>query len=233
MKLDETTIALIEEATRTAHSLGIDDIIFDKGRVRCMSEERTVVIIQDLVDFEMPFESLGITRIGLFLSRLNIVKDQADYSISIKSDDADVVQSMTMSCKGTKIEFRCSGAGTINAPKSVSDPSECIITLDRSVDSIISKAQSAMGATNITIINNKDGITFKMIDVNSDTFTHNVPCQYSVDNDIDYHFSNNYPIKLVLQLFKGVENPKFAVGQKGILRAKLNGITTFILPQVG
>ena len=85
----------------------------------------------------------------------------------------------------------------------------------------------------VNIISNKKGVSFELVDINSDifsyTFTNKVE---NLTDDSDTNFAHRYPIKTLLPLFKQNSEGTFTIGQKGILSISVQGLNLFVLPQV-
>ena len=81
MNLDKQSLAYITNVVNTARMVDIDDVIIEPGKVRAIDENKTVVLFQDTDVPEMPFNSIGLNRINVFLSRLGIAKTQEDFKV--------------------------------------------------------------------------------------------------------------------------------------------------------
>lgn len=232
MKLDTKILQYIEGVVNTAHRIGIEDLIIEDGLIRAMDENKTVVIHHTKNVPDLPFTSIGIGRINVFLSRLNIVKGQPNFNIDITTHDTEkYVKTMLMSAKGVKVDFRCANPKQIQAPKTVNDTLKCLVPLDADAVVLLQKAQQAMGAENVTIISNDEGVSFELYDSANDKFTHTYkPKVEPLDGD-DVQFVHTYPLKIVLPLFKENADGDFAIGKKGIMNIAINGINLWVLPQ--
>ncbi len=232
MKLDTTTISYIQNIVKTAQMVGIDNVIIEPERVRAIDDNKTVVLFQDKDVPELPFGSIGLNRIDVFQSRLDIVKTQPDFSIEAVSE-GEFVRSLNMKSKGTKVDYRCANPATIQAPRQVNDVMKHRVQLNAEAVLMLQKGQAAMGAETVTFISNKEGVSFELSDINSDVFAHTVSkSATSLTGDVDKGFVHRWPIKILLPLFKYNVDGYFDIGQKGILSISVNGLTIFVLPQV-
>lgn len=234
MKLDKESLAYITNVVNTAQLVGIDEIIIEPGRVRAVDDAKTVVLFQDENVPEMTFNSIGLNRIGLFRSRLDLVRTQEGFEVDVTSDDNnEFARGLVMKAKGVKVDYRCANPRSIQAPKGIRDETICDINVTPEAVYLLQKGQSAMGATNVSVISNDKGVTFELTDQNGDKFSHTFTDEVQTTaSDADTTFVNHYIVKTLLALFK--ENPEgtFSIGRKGILNITVNGLNIFLLPQV-
>jgi hypothetical protein len=233
MKLDHTFVSFMENVMATARQVGIDDVIIEQGLIRAMDDKKTV-IINHALDDELPFNSIGISRIGVLQSRLELAKGQDNFEVTATLDDENGwAKTLLITAKGVKVDFRCPNPEQIKAPKSTKDEMACLVPLDADAVVLLQKGQAAMGADSVRIISNANGVSFEMYDVNNDKFTHTYEATVESLNGGTTDFVHNYPLKIVLPLFRENAGGTFAVGQKGILNLEMNGINLFVIPQVG
>jgi len=229
MKLEPEIIAHIRKAVKTAHMLGIEDVCIDDGLVRAMHADRSVLIIAPN-DIDLPFDSMGITRIPQFLSRLDIVSNSDKFTIDFSATD-DVVKSVVMKCTGTKIDFKCGDPNKIIAPRKNNDVvSYGIAITDESIE-LLKKSEAAMKADEITIISNDDGVSFELNDVNNDIFRHELQIKAEILSGDSLAFAFRYPAKLLISLLRNNVN-YFEVAERGSLKLQINGFDIFVFPKV-
>lgn len=233
MKLDPEIVAYVLNVVKTARLVGIDNIIIEPDLVRAMDDANSVVLYQNENVPEMPFGSIGLTRIDTFMARFDIAKTQEKFSIEAAvQDDEDFARSLVMKGKGIKIDYRCGNPAKIKAPRQVNDTLKFRIPLNAEAVLLLQKGQAAMGSETVSIINN-DGVSFELVDVNNDVFKHTFAADAeSLTNDTNTKFAHRYPVKTLLALFKHNPDGHFMIGAKGILSFPINGLTVFVLPQV-
>jgi len=233
MKLTQDLIDFIETVVKTGQSVNIDNVIIEPDMVRAIDDARTVVLYQNTNVPEMPFGSIGLNRIGVFLSRLDIAKSQDNFTLDvIVDDDSEYARSITMKGTGTKIDYRCANPTTIQAPRQINDNLVYRIELNAEAVSLLQKGQVAMGSETVTIASD-DGVSFELTDVNSDAFKHTFsPDVELLDEDANPAFTHRYPAKTLLALFKQNPDGHFDIGEKGILNINVNGLDIYVLPQV-
>jgi len=234
MKLTTDEIIYIQKVVKTAQMVDIDNIIIEPNLVRAIDDDKTVVLFQDSDVPDMAFGSIGLNRISVFMSRLDIAKTQEGFTIELdNTNDSEYARALNMKAKGVKIDYRCANPSTIQAPRQVNDVLKYRVPLNAEAVVMLQKGQSAMSADTVTIISNKNGVSFEIVDINSDIFSYTFTDKVETLSDSnDINFAHRYPIKTLLPLFK--QNPEgyFSVGQKGILSISVNGLNLFVLPQV-
>lgn len=233
MKLTQDLIDFIETVVKTGQSVNIDNVIIEPDMVRAIDEARTVVLYQNSDVPEMPFGSIGLNRISVFLSRLEIAKTQDNFTLDVVvDDDEEYARSVTMKGTGTKIDYRCANPTTIQAPRQINDNLVYRVQLNAEAVSLLSKGQGAMGSETVSIMSD-DGVSFELTDVNSDAFKHTfAPDVELLDEDASENFTHRYPAKTLLALFKQNPDGYFEIGEKGILSINVNGLDIYVLPQV-
>ena len=234
MKLKPEDITFIENVIRTAAIVHIDSIIIEPDRVRALDENTTVLILEEenIPDFD--FNSIGLDRVGVLLSRLNIAKERDNFGINAEMDDNnEFIRVLKMSGKGTKIDFRCSNPNHIRAPKQIQDEAIARVQITKEVVDLMQKGIAAMGAEYVNLISN-DEVTFEFVDVNNDVFSHVIADEAEhVNSSSTTKFAHKYPAKTLLALFKNNPDGCFEVGgQKGMLSIKVNNLTFYVLPKV-
>lgn len=234
MKLSQDLIDFIETVVKTGQSIGIDNVIIEPDMVRAIDDARTVVLYQNTNVPAMPFGSIGLNRISVFLSRLEIAKSQDNFTLDVKVDDGEeYARSINMKGAGTKIDYRCANPTTIQAPRQINDNLVYSIQLNAEAVSLLQKGQVAMGSETVTIGCDDDGVYFELTDVNSDVFKHTfAPDVDLLDEDASATFTHRYPVKTLLALFKQNPDGHFEIGEKGILNISVNGLDIYVLPQV-
>lgn len=234
MKLTNDLITFIENVVKTGLSVNIDNVIIETDMVRAIDDNRTVVIFQDSDVPEMPFDSIGLTRVPVFLSRLEIAKTQEKFTVDVVVDDDDnYVRSVTMKGSGTKIDYRCANPGNMQAPRQINDTLVYRVQLNAEAVSLLQKGHGAMGSETVSIIGGEDGVSFELTDVNSDVFKHQISSDVQLlDSDAPETFSHRYLLKTLLALFKQNAEGSFDIGAKGILNINVNGLNLYVLPQV-
>ncbi len=233
MKLNSESLTYIKNVVETAQMVGIDNVIIEPGKVRAINDEKSVVLFQEENVPDMPFNSVGLNRISVFLSRLEVARTQDSFTVDVKTDDdGEFARGFVMTAKGFKVDYRCANPKTIAAPKKINDDMLYRLELTPQAVYMLQKGQTAMGADVVSLINDGSGATFEFIDVNSDKFSHTFTKRIAMDSGAEETFTYKYPIKILLPLFKHDAENTFQVGRKGILSIVVNNLSIFVLPQV-
>lgn len=236
MKLTSDLIEFIENVVKTGQSVNIENAIIDAetGAVRGIDEDRTVVMFHNEDVPSFPVGSIGLSRVGIFLSRLNIVKGREGFDVDaeiVSLGDDDYVKALHMKSADTKVDFRCANPESIKAPKQINDTIIYSVQLNSEAVSVLQAAAAAMGSDSVSVIGN-DGVAFELEDITEDKFRHVFAPDSISSGDGTGTFAHKYPVKTLLALFKQNPNGVFEIGEKGILRIAVNGLNIYVLPQV-
>jgi len=234
MKLDTETITYMQNVVNTAKMVGIDSIIIEPGLIRAIDNDRCVVLHQTENVEDLPFGSVGLNRINIFTSRLDIAKTQEKFTVDVIEGADDFARSITMKGKGVKIDYRCANPSSIRAPKLIHDTMKFRVELNGDAVLLLQKGAAAMeNPETVAIISNKDGVSFELVDVNNDVFSHTFTEKVqSLNGSNTSTFAHRYPVKVLLTLFKNDPEGVFDVGEKGVLHISVNGLGIYVLPQV-
>lgn len=234
MKLDTDSIAYIQKVVKTAQMVNIDNVIIEPNLVRAIDDNKTVVLFQNKDVPDMNFGAIGLNRIDVFMSRLEVAKTQDDFTMeAIIDNGSEYVRLLTMKGKGLKVDYRCANPTTIQAPRQINDTLKYQVDINAEAVVLLQKGQAAMSAETVTIISNKEGVSFQLVDINGDCFDHKFgEAVKTLTDDTSINFAHRYPVKTLLPLFKYNPDGNFKIGQKGILSISVNGLTVFVLPQV-
>jgi hypothetical protein len=237
MKLTSDLIEFIENVVKTGQSVNIENAIIDAetGAVRGIDEDRTVVMFHNENVPDFPVGSIGLNRVGVFLSRLSIVKDREGFDVDaevVTLNDIEYVKALHMKSADTKVGYRCANPDTIKAPKQINDTIVYRVQLNAEAVNVLQKGYSAMGTETVTV-HGGDGVAFELEDISEDKFRHVfAPDSVHLGDTATGAFSHKYPVKTLLALFKQNPDGVFEIGEKGILRIDVNGLNIYVLPQV-
>ena len=242
MKVDAKTLVYIQNVVKTAQLVKIGNIIIEPDKVRAIDDEKSVVLFQDEDVPAMPFGSIGLNRIDVFMNRFELARSADKFEIEAimpESKDNNAPQfarAIVMKGKGMKIDYRCANPATIQAPKQINDTLKYQIQMNNDVVSLMAKGQTAMNSDDVSIISNKDGVSFEITDINSDAMNYKFSdgvdlVDVKADQD-DTEFSFKYPLKVILPLFKAAPSAPFFISTKGMLKIIVNELDMFVLPRV-
>ena len=236
MKVDAETLAYIQNVVRTAQLVKINNIVIEPEKVRAIDDDKAVVLFQSEDVPDMPFGSIGLNRIDVFLTRFEIAKGATDFHLEavMPDNNAEFARALLMEGKGIKIDYRCANPSTIQAPKQINDTVRYEIKMNPEAVLLMSKGQGAMGADEVTLISDKDGVRFEISDINGDAFTHDFAKKVIVVDPAkgdDTSFTHKYPLKVMLPLFKTASDVPFYITNKGMLKVVVNGLDMYVLPR--
>ncbi len=235
MKLDAISLEYILNVVKTAKLVNIESVIIEPNAVRAIKQDDSSVVILQTTDVpDMPFGSIGMTRLDVFNSRYELLRTQDNFSIDVQIDeDANCARSIIMKAKGTKTDYRCAKPIAIKAPKQLNDTVKHRVQMNSESALLMQKGISAMqNPEHITIISNDNGVSFEFSDINNDKFEHTfMEKAECLTSDATGKFAHRYLIKTLFPLIKHNPDGQFSVGQKGILAFDINGLTVYVLPQ--
>lgn len=236
MKLPNEIVDYISNVVKTANIVAVDSVIIEPNMVRSINDDRTVGIYSNKDVPDVPFGSIGLTRIQDLSSRFAIAKEVDNFSVEVDGNDEHITM-FKLNAKGLKIEYRCGDPGKLRAPKVLNDVECYKVKLSEGAVSLFQKGLSAMSADEVSIVSN-DGVSFEFSDLSHDIYSYQfadtVDLIPNEDGEVPStnKFVHRYHAKTLLALFKNNPEATFTVGQKGMLRFPLNNMTVFVLPSV-
>lgn len=249
MKLSNEELNFIQTVIKTADLIDIHNIIIEPGKVRAMDEEQTVVLFQDKNIPSLSFGSIGINRTSVFTSRLELARSQENFEVNALTAGDDPTfgfdkydpalkggptpmwaRSLTMSGKGTKIDYRCASPQTIRAPKNRAGVNQYSITLTPEAVTMIQKGKSAMKADEVTFNGSTKGVSLELSDINGDALEyHFADIIQGVIPGHDPDFSYKYPIDMLLPIFKTNPMGVFSLTARGSMMFTVNSLDIYIM----
>jgi len=237
VKLNDDVVSYIASVAQLARTVGIDDVSIESNVVRGINDDRTVVLLttENIPDFS--FGGVGLNRIDTFIARYETAKSQDNLTLEAEvtkpTDDNNFVRSLILKGNNIKIDYRCANPTTIKAPRQINDALKTQVKLNSESVVILQRGQSAMmNSETVAIGSANDQVTFEIADVNKDTL------KYTLTNKLESlaggektQFTFNYPIKILLALFKQNSEGYFQIGQRGILMFPLKNLSFYVLPQ--
>lgn len=232
MKVDQQTLAYIQNVVETARLVKIENIIIEPNKVRAMDEDRTVLIFQNKDVPSMSFGSIGLNRIDIFESRYNMAKSCSTFEVNVILDEKqEFARALVMKAKGFKIDYRCANPATIQAPKNLQDTIKCRVKMTPEAVQLMSKGTTAMGADEVKFVGSADGVSFEMEDINKDVLSYTFTTEVEMIDDNSPIFSHKYPVKILLALFKQNPETSFFLTSKGMIKITVNTLDLYIPPR--
>ena len=237
MKLDQELADYIFKVVKTADMVNVSNVIIEPNMVRSMNDDRTVGLFTNKDVPEMPFGSIGITRIHDLMTRFSIAQSQENFNIEVSMNDEEYATQFVLKGKNLKIDYSCGDPRKLTAPKTLHDV-ECFkVQLTEDAVNYFQKGIGAMSTDEVSIVSN-NGVSFEFADITNDIYTYQfadtVEPVPNADGEVSssLKFAHRYPAKTLLVLFKNNPEAAFSIGQKGMLRFPINGMTVFVLPIV-
>lgn len=237
MRLDQDLADYIINVVKTADTVNVDHIIIEPGMVRSMNESRTFGLFSDENVPELPFKSIGITRIHDLMTRFTIAtKDKDNFTMDV-DDNGEHATKFLLKAKGLKIDYRCGDPRLLVAPKTLQDVDCYRVKLTEEAVGFYQKGVQAMGSDTVAFVS-RDGVSFEFTDDSNDIY------EYKLEDNVELipndegkvpassKFAHRYPAKTLLALFKENPTASFTIGFKGMLKFPLNDLTVFIMPVV-
>ena len=234
MNLDPVSLKYLQDVVRVCRLVGVDNVAIEPDMIRGMDDDQKVVVFLNEGVPDFSFGSIGLSRLDVFQTRLDIARTQDKFTIEILTKpDVPYVQSLIMKATGTKIDYRCMDPTKIKAPKKLNDVMKFRVKMNGQAVSLLQKAVAAMGADIVTIISNSEGVSFELVDVNKDVFKHTFADDVEVLEDgKGVSFAHRYPAKTLLSIFKEDPAGTFEIGGKGLLLFPVADINVYVLPQI-
>lgn len=241
IKVDSNILSYIQKVVQTADLVKIDSIIIEPNKVRAVDEDKTVVILQDKNVPDMPFESIGLNRIDLFTSRLELVKSAGEFEVEAVIDEIEnkdtkqkerFARSLIFKSKNIKIDYRCANPSLIKAPRVLNDHLKFKINMTPETVLMIQKGYNAMKSDELILNNSKNGVVLEINDVNGDSFTYKICNNIETIEGEPQEFSYKYPIKTLLPLFKTAPENVFYVSSRGMLKIEINKLNIYVIPRI-
>lgn len=236
MKLNTTELNYIQNAVETANVLGIKALIIEPNCVRGINEERSALLIHTANVPDMPFGTIGLTRLNEFKSRYEIARLNQNFEMEavVSSDKTPFARSLVMKAKGIQIDYRCASPSTIVCPKALNDTIVHRVKMNPNAVLMLSRGQSAMGSDVVQFMAHADGVNLLLADINGDILSHNIETSIETQSGepTEAKFNFSYPIKMVLPLLKENSDAYVYFTQRGVITAPINGLTVWIPPRI-
>lgn len=248
MKLDPESLDYLVEVVKATKALGVESLIIEPDCIRAADEDIKRVVLHKQNVKPMPFGSIGITRLDVFLDRYELAKTTAgmyieyttrgeDPMVCIKDDkNAMFAHTLQFKGKGLKLDFRPSNPLVIRAPRNMKDRLKYRLLVTDELTQFIDKGKRALGTDEFTLLINDEGAFIEMTDINNDKLSFQFADNVEKVNDDDEGkpmYSAAFPIAYVLPLFKNNSGSSFQISEKvGYIEMAVNNLTSLILPRV-
>lgn len=237
MKLSQSTIEYILEATNFACTLQIEGLIFDDEGIRGYNDTEGVVLAAS-DDFDFEFDKLGINGLSNLKSKFGILGDLSEVKVKAisKKDKDDIIEKLHFQSGKVDFDYRCA------LPKSITDiPSKKLnrnplFSFEVTTDDVeyITQGTNAMRSKNMTIQGTDEGVKFRFSDETGNILN------YELDSELESHgeddaVSLTINARKMLPIFKlAVRDEKFKVNilKNNIVFLSIGEMDIFVMPEV-
>lgn len=237
-KLDKKSQTNLESILQLCSSVGIDSILIDEESVRGVNEEKSCVIISKDNIPTLNGNKIGLSRIGVLLARINLLKSDSNAYIEATKNEKSEITQLDIIATGAKVQFRCTSTVLIKAPKSVNDSPHWLITVPENQIDLLVNGVRTMGAKKILLTKNGSKCNIECADVSQDTFS------ISLNTDVKWvcedpnteetNFVYYYPTDVLLPVIKQLSGKdiELTIGENGTLTTKINSHPITIISQI-
>jgi len=161
-ELNAEQTAYVERALKTAQLFKCDKLVIERDLFRGMNDDFSMIIIDNTVPPGLPFAGMGILEVSKLVSRLNLVPNP---KISVTTGNAEgAVTSLTIKGGGTTVKHACTRFSTVKTLRSYNATDDWSIDFSYDAVAQISKAASAMGTDNISVVSDAGKCKFVIKD---------------------------------------------------------------------
>lgn len=237
-KITKDTQTIIKNAVEIASTLGIETLVMDEISLRGENKELGVCIIMPTKDIELEFNSIGISRVPLLKSRMQLL-DKSDITFDTFKRDSDdiIVASLKFAQGRTALSFKCGDPKLIQAPKVINDPLFYEMNLiDGDVETII-KGIGTMSSEGINFSTTDEKIFIKISDTEGDMFVHELEGDATLLDDSAPSLNKTYKAKTLRTIFTNYIRKDdnnilpVSVTRRGIMRISVLNMHIYVFPE--
>lgn len=235
------TISLLQDAIDTATKLGIERIVIDNLSLRGESQENATLMLLPFPDgTELDFGSIGIGRVPVLKARMKLLGSDGTITPEYKQRDSgeQFVFRLELKKNKTKIDFKCTDPAQVRAPKAFKDPDAFGFQFTSEDIQLMISAKAAMQADTVTL-GTKDGkvVNYSISATEGDALVHELTSDLDIKTSTET-FSASYKTKILFPVLKEISDEakdgpvEVVVTKRGILKIEVNGIPSYIFPEV-
>jgi hypothetical protein len=238
MKVTGNDITRLAEIVSIANLAGIEGLVFQQdGLASGLNPDRSCALItQKAPNFG---QKLGITRVGTFKNRLNLLLNLKDLVLDAKEHERGEISQLDFSAGKTKMSYRASASSMIKAPKEIDDETVGICTIKLAQWNVIVQAVKSMGAKQICIILKDDGeVVFEAADeATTDRFSISVDAPLEILSDNFESAVHYIPTDMLTTIARaatpsGAEELAFSIGAGGTIKMMVDDCEMSIFAQI-
>jgi len=237
-KIKNETLLLLKNAVEISSTLGVETMVMDGISLRGENKELGVAIIMPTKDIDLEFDAIGIGRIPLLKSRMQML-DAADVTFDIFKRDTDelFVSNIQFKQGRTKLSFKCADPKMISAPKVINDPIFWEMQLnDADVQTLI-KGIGTMSSEVVNFTSEDQKMTVKISDTEGDMFAHELEGEVTIVDDSAPSLCKSYKAKTLRTIFTNYirkdENSilPISVTRRGVMRISVLNMFIYVFPE--
>lgn len=236
MKLEAKEVQNLTGLLRSCAALGIENILIEEGFARGVNEDKSCVFISDQNIPSFGANKIGLSRLGVLLSRLNLMANVKDSGVDAKETAKSEISHLEIAGGRSKMQYRCAAPSLVKAPKSVNDTPTWMVTIKQEELELLVNSIKLMGAKRVVLILQDSQIRVECSDTNNDIFSSTLetpPIQVDPDVTLDNSFVHYYPADVLLSVFKQNSGDiEMVVGELGTLSMTASGHPVTVIAQV-
>lgn len=234
MKLNTDSVNYLINLTTSASVASIDRLVIEKSCVLGKDEERTKALFEEKNILGVDILPIGLNRVSILNSRLNMVKNLGDISIELINDEGkQITRSLLITNKKLKIEHRCTNPDLLfdkTKPRKINDRTVDKINFDNETIAVLQQGKVAMETKTVVFERNMGKVAMKLVNINGDEFIYQLPSTSQEESQPD--FTVKYPIDTLLPFLKHIKGAGFFnLGEKGSLNILINNFNFYVSPQ--
>lgn len=238
-KLSSKTIEVIKRISEVGRAFNIEVFVLDKSGIRAKSDEAYIFLVQkENFDF-LEFDSLCVSKISDFNSRLSFMNNMTNFSVSLSQtkelDSGDIIVSkLRFVGDNTAIELGCADASRYKLPWDIKDDKLVSFEIGPESMNVLNTFPRIVHSKNRQLnIEGIDGIIVaRARDVEGDEVTHVLSKDPEYVSDPS-NFKFCYSVNNVLSLIKTKrqEEITMTLTTRGVLESTVDGIKVMIFPE--
>jgi hypothetical protein len=241
MILDEQDVKKLGEIITLAKTIGIEGIIIDGNSVRGQSVDGLFIITDHNIE-QFKKTPIGITRVSVLFSRLNLIAEnkkapKVELEFKERDNGDKIVMRLKIKNNRTTIDFRCGDPLMIKTKQTLKDALIYSFDLSEETIDLMIRSNAAMQTDKIKLILDNEKVYFNINDTEGDSLKHLVSEAVTLSDPTKTSFLVSLKHKIVLPLFKLALKEKDKINIKiseirNVITFELNGINVYIMPEV-
>jgi hypothetical protein len=234
MKFTSHDCDMLKSIINTCHAAGIEAIIIEDGKLRCINEKHNAAIISTENLPALGKLKIGLSRLDILRKRLSIFGELVSIETTEKGDEISV---LTMSSGKSKSQFRCTTPSMIKAPKAIDDAEVAAFNITKAEIETLNRAIGSMSVEVITLYVGKDQGRIELRDKANDRFDlelEGIPTKLSDAAELPMVLAYDVATLLPLLRSSGADGETtVVVGKQGTLTFLVNSYLITVIPQIG